>query len=284
MLDNKIYTFLKLCELMNYRKTAEFLNMTQPAVTQHIHALENFYNCKLFIYEGKTLYKTEKALELETHTRSLVYNEIKFETEFNHPRKNKISIGATKTIGDYIINSLALKLLQDENTELNLIIDNTKNLFEQLNSFELDFLMIEGYFDKNKYNHQTLREEELLGICSEQHKFANKVVDIDEIFNEHIILREIGSGTRDVFEHFLKDKNYSFEQFKKISTISSFKIIQEAVENNIGISFVYETIPLQNKNLATFKIKNCKIFHELNYVFLKNTINFNSILEKFKLI
>lgn len=30
MIDNRILTFLTLCKEMNYRKTAELLNMTQP--------------------------------------------------------------------------------------------------------------------------------------------------------------------------------------------------------------------------------------------------------------
>ena len=43
MIDSRMETFLTLCRVMNYRKTAELLNMTQPAVTQHIHYLENHY-------------------------------------------------------------------------------------------------------------------------------------------------------------------------------------------------------------------------------------------------
>ena len=41
MIDYRVKTFLTLCNFMNYRKTAQVLNMTQPAVTQHIHFLEN---------------------------------------------------------------------------------------------------------------------------------------------------------------------------------------------------------------------------------------------------
>lgn len=40
MIDYRVKTFLALCDFMNYRKTAQILNMTQPAVTQHIHFLE----------------------------------------------------------------------------------------------------------------------------------------------------------------------------------------------------------------------------------------------------
>ena len=58
MLDYKTTTFLVLCEQMNYRKTAEILHMTQPAVTQHIHALEEAYGCPLFQYDRRKLSMT----------------------------------------------------------------------------------------------------------------------------------------------------------------------------------------------------------------------------------
>ncbi|MFI3227656.1 MAG: LysR family transcriptional regulator [Clostridia bacterium] len=279
MIDNRIYTFLKLCEVMNYRKTATLLNMTQPAVTQHIQALENMYKCKLFNYEGKVLSKTEQAIKLEEYARSVVYNEKSFKERIFDTDKVKISFGATKTVGDYVINEAVLNILQDNAMQVNFIVDNTKHLFEQLNTFELDFLMIEGYFDKSKYDYRLIRNEELVGICSKDHKFANKSVTLEEIFKEHVILREQGSGTRNVLSNFLNEKNSSFEQFEKTSTISSFALIQQAVEKNIAISFVYAAIPLKNDSIATFRIKNNKIFHELNCVFLKNTQAFERIAE-----
>ena len=61
MLDHRLYTFLTLCETGNYTKTAEKLNMTQPAVTQHIQFLEGLLSGKadcrkgegLFTYKGR---------------------------------------------------------------------------------------------------------------------------------------------------------------------------------------------------------------------------------------
>ena len=61
MTGDRIETFLTLCRLMNYRRTAEELNMTQPAVTQHIHYLEERYGCKLFLYDRRTLKMTPEA-------------------------------------------------------------------------------------------------------------------------------------------------------------------------------------------------------------------------------
>ena len=58
MVDSRIKTFLALCRNMNYRRTAEELSLTQPAVTQHIKFLENEYNCRLFSYDFRTMLKT----------------------------------------------------------------------------------------------------------------------------------------------------------------------------------------------------------------------------------
>ena len=55
MVDRRVDTFLLLCQLMNYRKTADALGITQPAVTQQIHFLEREYGCKLFTYQNSRL-------------------------------------------------------------------------------------------------------------------------------------------------------------------------------------------------------------------------------------
>lgn len=269
MLDSRIFTFLELCKVMNYRKTAELLNMTQPAVTQHIKYLESEYQCKLFDYQGKTLSKTEKCLELEKHARALVYGEQTMREQISKNPVTKLAIGATKTIGDYTIEDLTLNLIQRKDIELHLIIDNTKHLLQQLDNLELDILMLEGYFDKNSYGHKLIKKEEVVGICSWDHPFANQVVALERTFNEVLIMREEGSGTRSVFERMIEDRNYSVESYSRKSIISSYKLIEKAIEHNLGISFVYRSLVNTDK-FATFTIENAHIIHEFNYVFLKH--------------
>ena len=70
MLDYRTETFLTLYEEMNYRRTAERLQMTQPGVTQHIHYIENYYGVKLFVYDGHRLLRTPEAERLKRHIDS----------------------------------------------------------------------------------------------------------------------------------------------------------------------------------------------------------------------
>ena len=71
MLDYRVLTFLTLYDEMNYRRTAEKLNMTQPGVTQHIHYLEHYYGVKLFSYDGRTLSRTQNAQQLKRYFDSI---------------------------------------------------------------------------------------------------------------------------------------------------------------------------------------------------------------------
>ena len=270
MLDYRILTFLKLCETMNYRITAEELNMTQPAVTQHIHYLEEEYECKLFIYNRKKLEKTNQAILLEEYARSAYYNEIYLKRKIKSENKIKINIGATKTIGEFVIGEKIKKLVKNEKYDISLTIDNTEKLIKLMELNKLDFILVEGIFNKDKYGYRLYKKDEFIGICSKNHKFNGKSIKFEELFKEDIIIREEGSGTRGIFEQFLSENSFSLEFFKKKITINNFNLIKELVSANCGISFVYNSVVNKNDSIGKFYFKN-KIEREFNYLYLKNT-------------
>ena len=77
MIDQSLKTFVVLCRLMNYRRTAEALNMTQPAVTQHIQYLEKQYGCRLFLYDRRKLIMTPEGEVLLKYAENVLYQEKK---------------------------------------------------------------------------------------------------------------------------------------------------------------------------------------------------------------
>lgn len=271
MLDKRIYTFLELCDVMNYHKTAENLCMTQPGVTQHIKYLERTYGCKLFEYSNKQLAKTSKCLELENFARSIISLDMHATASLQKAEKIPLHIGATRTIGEYLLDDFLTPLLTNNRYEVHISIDNTERLLERLNHFKLDILMLEGYVNKDEYLCENISAEEIVGICAPSHSFANREVTLQELFGEHIILREQGSGTRAVLETFLTEQGYSTQSFANQSIISSNRLIERAITEQIAIAFVYSQIPQKNEKIATFRIKDCNLFHEFNYVFLNRT-------------
>lgn len=99
MVDYRIETFLTLYETLNYHRTGEILQLSQPAVSRQIHTLEQEYGCRLFLYDGRRLTRTAAADRVAQYARSAVYNEKKMREELAAPTARTVRIGATKTRG-----------------------------------------------------------------------------------------------------------------------------------------------------------------------------------------
>lgn len=269
MLDYRIDTFLTLCDCMNYRKTADILHVSQPAVTQQIHYLENLYGRKLFLYENHRLVKTDAAVILEKYARAakLQDQDLREKLENNHIKSLKI--GATKTIGDYCLRENIHRYLRNPENALTLIVDNTEHLLKLLEENELDFAVIEGFFDKAYFDNILLRREPFVGICRKDHPFAGREVTIDELLQETIIHREDGSGTRAILEQELSGYNESLQRFQRHICISSFKLILDLVKQGFGVSFVYNILADSDPELAKFSIRGESVVREFNIVYLK---------------
>lgn len=272
MLDYRVFTFLALYDEMNYRRTAEKLNMTQPGVTQHIHFLENYYGVKLFEYDGRTLFKTKNAERLKRYFDGIKAEEVDIRESFVSDETVHMTIGATKTIGEFVITPEVRAFLHKPNHNLDLIIDNTENLLRMLAKTEIDFAVIEGVFDKSQYGYCLYKKEAFVGICAKNHPFANKTVTLKEIFEEDIVVRELNSGTRTLLENAIRDNGFSFDNFKRCISVSNFSVICDLVANNKAITFAYDPISRCRDDLATFNVADMQISGEFNFVYCNERI------------
>jgi DNA-binding transcriptional LysR family regulator len=256
---------------MNYSRTAERLNLTQPAITQHIQYLERMYECKLFVYDGKKLNQTAEGHMLENYARTEQYNNRAIKQKINEPGTKPLKIGATKTIGGYVIKDLIMEIGRAQDYALTVVVDNTQRLLYMIDHSELDFALIEGSFEKQKYGYKLMRNEPYHGVCSSNHPFAGRKISMKEMFSETMIIREAGSGTRAIFEHILRSKNFTLNDFEHKVCLNDFRLIEECVMNNIGITFAYESLTKHNPRLENFEITDHKVEREFNYVYLKNS-------------
>ncbi|WP_419775474.1 LysR family transcriptional regulator [Ignavigranum ruoffiae] len=105
-------SFLSLCETMNYRKTAEFLHLTQPAITKQIQSLESEYGTKLFRYDGRKLQRTDKSYLMESYALSEKINYQQIIELLSTENKEKLRVGLTKSIGEFVILDYLLNYFQ----------------------------------------------------------------------------------------------------------------------------------------------------------------------------
>lgn len=271
MIDYRMNTFLTLCSTMNYRAAAELLNITQPAVSQHIHYLEEHYGCKLFTYNGKHLSMTPEAEKLKYHAQIMNYQEKNLLKALTPQKGYFLSIGATKTIGEYVIADQVAAFLRDVCNGIKVEIDNTARILDMLNQGLLDFALIEGYFDKAFYESILYRKEAFVGFCSKNHPFAGKIVSMDVLWQESILIREEGSGTRDILIQLLTRHNHALSDFSRVLCINNFGLLEKLVAENCGITFAYEAAGQGNQALASFQVAGWNTYREFNYVFLPNS-------------
>lgn len=279
MIDHRIETLLIMSETLSFTRTAELMNLTQPAVSQHIRFLENQYECKLFEQQGRRVKLTAAGERLVSAAKIMRANSRRVEAELKSPELARpfIRLGATKTIGSYVIaRPLAefIKLYPEYDFEL--VVDNTAALLHGLDSGSLDLLLLEGNFDKQHYHYQLLRDEEFIGICSPDNDLSRqKAILLEDILTQRLIIREQGSGTREIFEQMLKQKSFSLDSFRHTITISQFSVIKELVASNVGISFVYRSVAskeLKDGDLCEISLSGGPHTHEFSIVRLPDTV------------
>ena len=131
--------------------------------------------------------------------------------------------------------------------------------------------MLDGIFDKARYDSFRVRMEPYIGVCARSHPFAGREVLLDELFRERLILREEGSGTRNILERELAQQGYGPSAFADFAVVSSFKLITELTAEGFGVSFLYAAVVGDDPRFGRFSCPPLTGAHELNAVFLKHT-------------
>lgn len=277
MIDFRHKTFLALCAIGNYTKTAEHLHITQPAVTQHIQFLEEKYKCKLLIYENKRLNLTPEGKELRDLLTRIAADANRFERHVTSrgSHREDIYFGATLSIGEYLMPQVIAEVLRT-NPRLNIHMEvgNSQVLLEKLHQGELDFALIEGIIDKAQYHSLVFSRERFIPVCAPSSTYVGRKVEFDEILESTLVLREKGSGTREIFENILRQYNYSLDSFQNIIEIGNMAAIKKLVASNIGITFLYEIAAEQELvagELHQIDVVGFDATREFNFVFLKDS-------------
>ena len=119
---------------MNFTRASEQLNITQPAVSQHIRFLEKHYNTKLFHYEGKKLRLTGAGEILRNASLTMMHDEISMQSEMQKSEEaEEIRFGATRTVGDTLMGGILEKYLREyPDADIHMVVENTRELLERL--------------------------------------------------------------------------------------------------------------------------------------------------------
>lgn len=276
MLDFRTETFLCVCKHMNFTKAGHELNLTQPAVSQHIKYLEEYYGTKLFEYKKKTLSLTKAGVMLKNSMISMRHDALFLKDRVKNGNNiNQIKFGATLSIGEFLLPPKLTEFF-DKNKDMscNLTIADTKALIERLDEGTIDFALVEGYFNKAEYDYRLIKTEKFVAVCGSGYDLP-KIEKFEDLFKHHLLIREQGSGTREILTNYLNEHGYSVEHFNGCTVINSLNVIKYLLENNRGISFLYNVVvedSIKDGRLKKIEIPNFELSHEFNFIWRKNSI------------
>lgn len=291
MLDFRMETFLKVCEYMNFTHAGEALNLTQPAVSQHIKYLEKKYDSPLFIRDKKRLLLTPagEILRSALETMRNDENTLKKRMKESLAGKNILTFGVTMTIGEYALVPALTKLIKShENTDFHVRYGNTQSLLSYLYEGSIDFAIVEGYFKPDNYNTRIYKTEEYIAVASTKHIFQNPIRTLTDLTSERLIIREHGSGTRAILTKTLAMKNMSINDFRHIVEVENIHTIVNLLRQDCGISFLYKAAveeEIANGTLMQIPLSDFMIKHDFTFLWNKDSVfstEYERIFEELK--
>ena len=291
MLDFRTETFLTVCQTMNFTAAAKQLNITQPAVSQHIHFLEDQYHTSLFIYRNKQLFLTRSGEILRKHLLTMKNDEkaILEELKSNFTGIETLSIGVTMTIGEYaIVDKLANFLIHHPEINIHLHYDNTFQLLKLLDHGQISMAIVEGNYPKENYSHNKYSTEDYIAVCAASHHFfTDHPHTVNDLLYERLIVREKGSGTRNILEQSLIARGLHISDFIHYTQVENMHTIIDLLKKDCGISFLYKIAvenELQSGRLREISLDDFKMQHDFNIIWEKHSIytdKYLSICEEF---
>ena len=168
MQDFRMETFLAVCRNLNYTKAAEELCITQPAVSQHIRHLEEYYGTRLFVSEGKKMVLTEAGRLLQSAGLTMRHDEYALKELLSQAgaTERSLRMGATMTIGEFVLPSmLSSYMLKAPEASVHVTVANTADLLSLIDEGKLDFALVEGYFSRQDYDYQIYSTEKYIPVA-----------------------------------------------------------------------------------------------------------------------
>ncbi len=235
----QLAVFVAVAKHGTVTRAAAELNLTQSAASMALSDFEGQLDCLLFDRIGKRLQLNDLGRKLLPHAINTVAhaNELESIARGHGDKVGSLKIGASLTIGNYLMPSLIANFMNEHpQCQLSLDIANTSQIIQALEQFELDIGFIEGFCHTPNLEAIPWQCDELVVFCAPNHPLAKKqsICSLKEqdFYDAQWILRESGSGTREVFDNAIIGR---LPQLHILLELGHTEAIQRVVASGLGI-------------------------------------------------
>jgi len=265
-------TFIVASKTKSFSKAAKRLGITQGTVSNHISALEKYFDAQLFLRtpegvdltpEGKIFYeRAEKILDLLNEAKLLM-------RAIHENPEGVIRIYASTTPGEHILPSIIKEYKNTyKNVDFEITITDSERCFKALDEGLADIAAV-GYLKNKNYEYTIIGKDRLVLIVPPNHPLAEKgIAKLEDILKEDYIDREEGSGTREAFIRALNDKGYSIMDLNVVMRLGSHSAVITAVSEGYGVSVVSEIPAKKAEDAGLVKIVPVVDLDVVRYLYL----------------
>jgi len=252
----RLKVFRAVAENLNFRKAAERLFLTQPAVTLQIKALEDDLGVRLFDRAANRVSLTRQGVLLLDYAKRIAALVSQAEQELGEEDgkvSGELSLGVSTTIAQYVLPRL-LGAFLDEHPHVQVLLHsgNTSEIVQLLLNEELSLGLIEGPARDRGIRTEPFMEDELVLITPPI--FEADRLSRDQLLALSLLMREHGSGSRRVVEMALEKAGFKLKAFKNVMNLDSTEAIKSAVEAGLGVGFVSRWAISKELELGALKI------------------------------
>ena len=212
--------------------------MTQPSVSQVISELEKESGVRLFERLNHRLYLTDAGDRLRLYANQILHLSEQAKKELaDLEGGGSIRIGASLTIGAYVLPGMIEAYRQKmPKVEIFTLVDNTSVIEELILQDQLDLGLVEGPIHSPFIREDAFNDDELVIICGLGHSLWGRTrIEPDDLTGNAFIIRESGSGTRDIFEKAMSELGVIW---KTAGIYNNIEAIKQAVRGNLGLAVV----------------------------------------------
>ena len=277
----QLEAFVQVAEGGSFSKAAKELFLTQPTISAHVSSLEKELNVRLFIRNTKEVSLSEDGRDLYKFARQMVELEHKIEERFGgkeEEEKQCITIAASTIPAQYLLPRILLKFRErypDE--QLKIVETDSSEVITQIIDHVVEIGFTGTVLEKKHCKYIPFYKDELAIITPNTEKYRRLKEtggrNIGWLKDEHLILREEGSGTRKEAEKQLKEAGIDMAGLDIIASIGNQETIKKSVKQGMGITILSRLAAedeAEEGTLITFPIPKVDAGRDINLVYNKN--------------
>lgn len=276
----RLIVFRKVAEQLSFRKAAEDLYLTQPAVSLQIKALEEELSVSLFDRSGTQVKLTpagESLLHYAAESSRVLRDAMESLARFGATQSGALALGASTTIAQYVLPRLLSDFCRTyPRVHPTLTSGNTEHIVRAVEEGKIHLGLIEGPPRSRDLKLVPFLEDELVLLVAAAHEWAElKEIAPADLITAPLLMRERGSGTRHIIEMALERHHVRRSALNVVMELDSTEAIKSAVEAGFGAGFVSRWAIAQDARLGPslriVEIKGVRLYRQFILIYPKRS-------------